>query len=154
MIKFVEIHFNMILFLSDVAGSEILLILFFVLIFFGSKSIPNLARTMGRTIRQIKDASDELQNEIKKSGMDIKKDLNLTNIIEETAQDIQAPLQKYTTELDEALRFEPPTKFESPEITDEELTLKQEQTKPKLPNLNEDAVQEMEENSDKKNETI
>lgn len=110
-----EIHFVMILFLSDVSGSEIFLILFFVLIFFGSKSIPNLARTMGRTIRQIKDASDELQNEIKKSGMDIKKDLNLGGIIEETAQEIERPIQNYTRELDEAIRFEPPTVFEAPE---------------------------------------
>ncbi len=62
----------MILFLSDIAGSEILLILVFILIFFGSKSIPGIARTFGRTIRQIKDASQELQSEIKKSGLDIK----------------------------------------------------------------------------------
>jgi sec-independent protein translocase protein TatA len=103
----------MLLFLSDVAGSEILLILVFILIFFGSKSIPSLARTMGRTIRQIKDASEELQNEIKKSGMDMKNDLNLTSIIEETAQDIQRPLQQHAREIDEALRFEPPKTFEA-----------------------------------------
>lgn len=103
----------MLLFLSDVAGSEILLILVFILIFFGSKSIPSLARTMGRTIRQIKDASDELQNEIKKSGMDMKNDLNLNAIIEETAQDIQRPLQQHAREIDEALRFEPPKSFEA-----------------------------------------
>lgn len=103
----------MLLFLSDVAGSEILLILVFILIFFGSKSIPSLARTMGRTIRQIKDASEELQNEIKKSGMDMKNDLNLTSIIEETAQDIQRPLQQHAREIDDALRFEPPKTFEA-----------------------------------------
>jgi TatA/E family protein of Tat protein translocase len=102
----------MLLFLSDVAGSEILLILVFVLMFFGSKSIPGLARTMGRTIRQIKEASNELQNEIKKSGVDIKKDLNLSSIIEETAQDIQRPLQQHARDLDEAMRFRPPVSME------------------------------------------
>ena len=54
----------MVLILNDLAGSEILLILVFVLIFFGSKSIPGLAKTMGRTIRQVKDASADIQNEI------------------------------------------------------------------------------------------
>ena len=97
----------MILFLSDVAGSEILLILVFILIFFGSKSIPGIAQTMGRTIRQIKDASDDLQQEIKKSGMDIKKDLNLNRIIEETEQEITHPLQTYANELEASVKFEP-----------------------------------------------
>jgi sec-independent protein translocase protein TatA len=71
----------MILFLSDVAGSEVVLILLFILMFFGSKSIPGIAKTMGRTMRQIKDASQDLQNEIKKSGVDIKNDLNLNRMI-------------------------------------------------------------------------
>ena len=104
----------MVLFLSDVAGSEILLILVFILIFFGSKSIPSLARTMGRTIRQIKDASNELQSEIKKSGMDIKKDLNLTGLVEETARDIRQPLDQYAADLEDAVRFEPPKHSQIP----------------------------------------
>jgi sec-independent protein translocase protein TatA len=97
----------MILFLSDVAGSEILLILVFILIFFGSKSIPGIARTFGRTIRQIKDASQELQDEIKKSGVDIKNDLNLSSIIRETAQDVQKPFERMVDDLDESINYEP-----------------------------------------------
>jgi TatA/E family protein of Tat protein translocase len=104
----------MLLFLNDVSGSEILLILVFILMFFGSKSIPGLARTLGRTIRQIKDASSELQNEIKKSGVDIKKDLNLTGIVEETARDIRRPLDQYASDIDEAMRYESPKKMEKP----------------------------------------
>ena len=36
----------MLLILNDIAASEIVLILVFVLIFFGSKSIPGLAKTL------------------------------------------------------------------------------------------------------------
>jgi TatA/E family protein of Tat protein translocase len=82
----------MILFLSDVAGSEILLILVFVLMFFGSKSIPNLAKTLGKAMHQIKSASNEIQNEIKKSGMDIKKDMNLDGIFKSTTDEITTPI--------------------------------------------------------------
>ena len=71
----------MLLIFNDIAGSEILLILVFILIFFGSKSIPSLAKTLGKTIRQVKEASTEIQNEIKKSAGDIKGDLNLKNLI-------------------------------------------------------------------------
>ncbi|MGY8927311.1 MAG: Sec-independent protein translocase subunit TatA/TatB, partial [Flavobacteriales bacterium] len=62
----------MVLILNDVAGSEIVLILVFVLIFFGSKSIPTLARTLGRITRQVKDATSDIQSEIKKSSADMK----------------------------------------------------------------------------------
>ena len=105
----------MILFLSDVAGSEVLLILVFVLMFFGSKSIPGLAKTMGRTMRQIKDASQELQDEIKKSGIDIKNDLNINRMIEETVEDIERPLQDQVREMDASMRFQAPTPFHIPE---------------------------------------
>ena len=100
----------MLLFLNDIAGSEILLILVFILIFFGSKSIPGIARTMGRAIRQVKDASDEIQREIKKSGDGMKKDLNLKGILEETAEDIKRPLDQMTTDIDEAVQYRPPNR--------------------------------------------
>ena len=87
----------MILLLDDIAGSEILLILVFILIFFGSKSIPGIAKTLGKTMRQIKDASQDIQNEIKKSGGDFKKDLNLdqlhiTKIIKESNVEVNNQL--------------------------------------------------------------
>jgi sec-independent protein translocase protein TatA len=96
----------MILFLSDVAGSEVLLILVFILIFFGSKSIPGIARTFGRTIRQIKDASQDLQDEIRKSTADMKGDLNLSSLIEETSRDIQKPFEEYASDLDESIKYD------------------------------------------------
>lgn len=99
----------MILFLNDIGTWEVLLILVFILIFFGSKSIPGLARTMGRTIRQIKDASNDLQSEIRKSGEEMKKDLNLKGIIEDTANDIRRPLDQHAQDLESALKYQPKT---------------------------------------------
>ncbi|MGV3632184.1 MAG: twin-arginine translocase TatA/TatE family subunit [Bacteroidota bacterium] len=96
----------MVLFLSDIAGSEVLLILLFILMFFGSKSIPGIARTFGRTIRQIKDASQDLQDEIRKSTQDMKGDLNLKGIMEETVQDIEKPFEEYASDLDESIKFD------------------------------------------------
>lgn len=100
----------MVLIFNDIAGSEVVLILVFILIFFGSKSIPGLAKSLGRTMRQIKDASAEIQQEIKKSGGDMKKDLNLGALLKETEEDIRRPLDQYTSDLDEAVRYESPKK--------------------------------------------
>ena len=96
---------------SDIAGSEILLILVFVLIFFGSKSIPGIAQSLGRTIRQIKDASNDVQNEIKKSAGDIKGDFNLQRMMDETKSDIERPFREHAQTLDQAMNFEPARAF-------------------------------------------
>lgn len=105
---------NIPLFLGDVAGSEILLILLFILIFFGANSIPGIARTMGRTIRQIKDASQEVQNEIRKSGGDIKSDFNLQKMVDDSVNDIAQPFKEHARTLDQVLEFEPPKPFVKP----------------------------------------
>jgi sec-independent protein translocase protein TatA len=95
------------LFLNDIAGTEILLILVFVLIFFGAKSIPSIAKTLGRAIYQIKNASDDLKSEIKKSTGDLKNDLNLNELIKETEEDIQLPMDQMMTDIENTINYEP-----------------------------------------------
>ena len=104
----------MLLFLNDIAGSEVLLILVFILIFFGSKSIPSIAKTFGKTIYQVRQASSELQNEIKKSGLDIKKDLNIREQIQDITEDIQRPLDQQMVEMENIVNYNPPTKNNVP----------------------------------------
>jgi|SRR5690606_29392854 len=67
------------------AMSEIALIIVVALMLFGSKNIPEIARTLGKGMAQIKNATNEIKSEIQNSaGMkeftDIKEDLekNLT----------------------------------------------------------------------------
>ena len=43
---------------------ELLIIMLFVLIFFGAKKIPEIARGMGKGIREFKDATKEIKDEI------------------------------------------------------------------------------------------
>ena len=97
----------MVLFLNDIGTGEVLLVLAFILIFFGSKSIPGLARTFGQTIRKVKDASSDLQSEIRKSGMDIKSELDITGIVRETAEDIRQPLDQYATDIEDVASRRP-----------------------------------------------
>ena len=56
---------NMILgFLGGIGTSEIVLILLLVIIFFGARKIPELARGLGKGIREFKDATREIKGEI------------------------------------------------------------------------------------------
>lgn len=52
---------------------ELLLIMFTILVFFGAKKIPELARGMGRGIREFKDATKEIKSEIEEGLNDEKK---------------------------------------------------------------------------------
>jgi sec-independent protein translocase protein TatA len=72
------------IFLSP-SGGEIIFILIAVLLLFGANKIPELARGLGKGIREIKNATGEIQNEItkgvSKDVKDIKKikdDLDIT----------------------------------------------------------------------------
>ena len=46
---------------------EILIILFIILLLFGSKKIPELAKGLGRGIKEFKKASNDLKDEVNKS---------------------------------------------------------------------------------------
>lgn len=60
------------LLIFDISGGELMLILVVVLMFFGSKGLPGIARTLGRTMRQVRDASAEVQREIQRGANDVK----------------------------------------------------------------------------------
>lgn len=60
-------------FIGSLGGWEIAVILLFLVIFFGAKRIPELARGMGRGIREFKDATKEIKNEIEEGARDEKK---------------------------------------------------------------------------------
>lgn len=60
-----------ILFLN-ISGGEVAIIFVFVLVFFGSKKIPEFARSFGKVMRQVKQASDDVKRNIEDSANDIK----------------------------------------------------------------------------------
>ena len=45
-------------------GWELVLIVLVVLVFFGAKRIPDLAKGLGKGIREFKDATKEIKNDI------------------------------------------------------------------------------------------
>lgn len=57
-----------------ISGAEILVVLFFILIFFGAKSIPDIARTLGKGMREFNRATQEIRKEFDSATSDIKRD--------------------------------------------------------------------------------
>ncbi len=56
---------------GGLGGWEILLILMVLLIFFGAKRIPELARGLGKGIREFKDATKDIKEEIEEGVKDL-----------------------------------------------------------------------------------
>ena len=52
---------------------EILMILFIYLLLFGAKGVPSIARTLGKTMYQFRNAAKDVQDAILKSADDMRK---------------------------------------------------------------------------------
>ncbi|WP_421754492.1 Sec-independent protein translocase subunit TatA/TatB [Croceimicrobium sp.] len=59
----------------NISGGEIVVILLLVIMFFGANRIPEIARGIGKGIREVRNATEDIKNEINKTseGSDLKK---------------------------------------------------------------------------------
>ncbi|MCF6128347.1 twin-arginine translocase TatA/TatE family subunit [Flavobacterium sp. AS60] len=51
-----------------IGGGELILIILIALMLFGSEKIPDVARTMGKAMAQLKNATNEIKSEIQKGA--------------------------------------------------------------------------------------
>lgn len=75
---------NIYLFLNSIGTGEIVAIMVIVLILFGADSIPKIARTLGRGVRQMKDATQEIQRDINRSANQSAEDFDIKRQIEDS----------------------------------------------------------------------
>ena len=67
----------------NLGGGELAMIILVVLLLFGGKGVPNLAKTLGKTIREFKDAANGLQKDIEQNAG------NITSTIQEHIQEVR-----------------------------------------------------------------
>lgn len=58
-----------------ISGSEIFVIVLVILLLFGSKKIPELARGLGKGIKEFKKATEDIKKEISDNTSDLTKDI-------------------------------------------------------------------------------
>jgi sec-independent protein translocase protein TatA len=76
-----------------IGGTEIVFILFIVVLVFGADKLPEVARGLGKGMRTLKDATNDIKHEVTKSAKE-------NNIIDtDAAKDIQEEINKVKDDL-------------------------------------------------------
>lgn len=94
-----------------ISGAEIFFIMFIVVMVFGADKIPGIAKGLGKGMRQLKDATEDIKQEIQKSAdkqgidtsfvTDIKKDIddvkgNLTSGLSKEINEVKDGVEKFS----------------------------------------------------------
>ena len=78
-----------------ISGGELMVVVFFALLFFGADAIPGLARTIGKGMREFNKATNDLKNEFENHTADIKQDFNkLTDNLEKGGADVKRKIEE------------------------------------------------------------
>jgi len=94
-----------------ISGAEIFFIMFIVVMVFGADKIPGIAKGLGKGMRQLKDATEDIKQEIQRSAdkqgidtsivSDIKKDIddvkgNLTSGLSKEIDEVKDGVEKFS----------------------------------------------------------
>ncbi len=79
-----------------ISGTEILFILFIVVMVFGADKLPEIARGLGKGMRQLKNATNDIKHEIQKSAEKEGLDTNLTKEITEEITKVKDDIEDLT----------------------------------------------------------
>ncbi len=89
--------FEVILFIS---GQEILILALAVLLLFGSKKIPEMARGLGKGMREFRKATDDIKRELNNAAPEITDELkDMGNSIKNSAGDVAKDVNKLKDDL-------------------------------------------------------
>jgi sec-independent protein translocase protein TatA len=66
----IQIPFTTIASLLNLAGPDMIVVLLIVLLLFGAKKLPELARGMGRAVKEFNGARDEIEKGLSQSNVD------------------------------------------------------------------------------------
>ncbi len=79
-----------------ISGAEIFFIMFIVVMVFGADRIPEIARGLGKGMRQLKNASDDIKHEILKTADKQGVDTNFVKDIKKDIDDVKESITDVT----------------------------------------------------------
>ena len=81
-----------------ISGAELVFVFFIILLVFGADKVPDIARTLGKGIRQLRNATqdikDEIQKSAKKQGLDTKQIEQDIKEVKDEVEDIAGSVKR------------------------------------------------------------
>lgn len=78
-----------------IGGTEVIFILFIVVMVFGADKIPEIARGLGKGMRQLKDATNDIKHEVTKSAEKHGIDTDVTKNINEELNKVRDEVEDF-----------------------------------------------------------
>lgn len=91
-----------------ISGPEIVVILLVVVMLFGADKIPEIARGLGKGMRQIRDATNEVKREINRSAYKKEIDESIGNISEDMKKEVdklKEDVEEFTGPIKRSTKF-------------------------------------------------
>lgn len=79
-----------------ISGAEIFFIMFIVVMVFGADKIPGIAKGLGKGMRQLRDATDDIKREIQKSAEKQGIDTSFTDDIKDEIKKVKKGVDDVT----------------------------------------------------------
>lgn len=79
-----------------ISGAEIVFILFIVVMVFGADKIPEIARGLGKGMRTLKDATNDIKQEITKSAKDQGIDTDIVKDVNKEISKVKDNIDDFT----------------------------------------------------------
>jgi sec-independent protein translocase protein TatA len=79
-----------------ISGPEIMVVMLIVVMVFGADKIPEIARGLGKGMRQIKDATNDIKKEIKDSSEKSTIETNLAKGLQKEANSLKDSIEELT----------------------------------------------------------
>jgi sec-independent protein translocase protein TatA len=79
-----------------ISSTEIVFILFIVIMVFGADKIPDIAKGMGKGMRTLKNATNDIKGEIQRSAEKQGIDANLTKDVSEEIDKVKSDIEDLT----------------------------------------------------------
>ena len=81
-----------------ISGAELFFVFFVILLVFGADKVPDIARTLGKGIRQVRNATQDIKSEIEKSaekqGLDTKQIKQDLKEVKDEVEDIAGSVKR------------------------------------------------------------
>ncbi|MDC1107193.1 twin-arginine translocase TatA/TatE family subunit [Prolixibacteraceae bacterium] len=87
-----------------IGGTELVVVFLIALLFFGADSIPGLARSAGKAMREFKKATNDIKKEFDEHTGEIQEEVKRTrNVLEEGGREIEKEVRKKESEINDHL---------------------------------------------------